>query len=289
MSAAIVISSALAGVCVALTAAGLLWQYRNQWLAEVGGARRPGTPRYPVVLVHGVVGFDEITVGTTRHEYFRGIAERLRQRGVEVYRPRMPNGAAISVRARHLARWIEDIPAERVNIIAHSMGGLDARYAISHLGIGHRVASLITIGTPHRGTPLADIGTRLSDRFGLKSILRAAGIDVGGFYDITTRKARDFNTGVRNVGGVRYGCVVANVRGTDGGPGDLHPLLRPGHRYLEERDGPNDGLIPTSSQVWGEVIDEIDADHWAQIGWSKHFDAPAFYDRLVTALGTRGL
>src|SRR5207249_8887306 len=51
-----------------------------------------------------------------------------------------------------------------VNIVAHSMGGLDARYAISQLGLGGRVASLITIGTPHLGTPLADAGHALFGR-----------------------------------------------------------------------------------------------------------------------------
>ena len=71
--------------------------------------------------------------------------------------------------------------------------------------------------------------------------------------------------------------------------GNLNLLLRPGFRYLTGRTGANDGLIPTSSQVWGEVLDEIDADHWAQIGWSNYFDAPAFYEKLVRELGVRGL
>ena len=40
----------------------------------------------------------------------------------------------------------------KVNIIAHSLGGLDARQMLTHLGMGSRVASLTTVGTPHRGT-----------------------------------------------------------------------------------------------------------------------------------------
>lgn len=53
----------------------------------------------------------------------------------------------------------------RLNIIAHSMGGLDARYyAISWLGLAERVASLTTIGIPHLGTPLADLMFSFGER-----------------------------------------------------------------------------------------------------------------------------
>lgn len=44
----------------------------------------------------------------------------------------------------------------KVNIIAHSMGGLDARYMISALGGANRVASLTTISTPHTGSKVAN-------------------------------------------------------------------------------------------------------------------------------------
>ena len=127
LSAAFVISSALAGAGVIALSLGLVWHYRNAWLERVQGSAAgaaAGLLRHPVVLVHGVVGFDEISLGARRHEYFRGVAENLRRHGVEVYRVRIPNGASVSVRARHLARWIERIPSPRVNIIAHSMGCL---------------------------------------------------------------------------------------------------------------------------------------------------------------------
>ena len=55
------------------------------------------------------------------------------------------------------------------------------------------------------------------------------------------------------------------------------------------RDGDNDGLVPVRSQRWGEVIDEVDADHWAQIGWSTNFDAPALFERLLQQLAARRL
>lgn len=45
----------------------------------------------------------------------------------------------------------------KFHIIAHSMGGLDSRYLITHLGGSHRIASLTTIATPHFGSPIADV------------------------------------------------------------------------------------------------------------------------------------
>ncbi|HZY02105.1 MAG TPA: hypothetical protein VFF02_01300, partial [Anaeromyxobacteraceae bacterium] len=58
--------------------------------------------------------------------------------------------------------------------------------------------------------------------------------------------------------------------------------------YLKRRAGENDGVVPASSQRWGEVLAEIEADHWAQIGWSRSFDAAEFYARLLRELRGRG-
>jgi triacylglycerol lipase len=235
-----------------------------------------------VVLLHGVVGEPDVALGL--RDYFRGIADRLSQAGVAVYSPRLPAAASVAVRARALARAIERIPAERVNIIAHSMGGLDARYAISRLGLKGRVASLITVATPHHGTPLADLGAGiLADRLGIAKLLAAVRVDVAAIHDLTTDRAAAFNRQVPDAECVEYGCVVASAVQV------IHPLLRPTHSYLHRRAGPNDGLVPVASQRWGTVYAEVEADHWAQIGRSTTFDAPALYERLARELASRGL
>lgn len=248
--------------------------------------RRRRSPRYPVVLVHGVLGFDAIEVQGARAEYFRGIRAALEQDNITVHTVRVSPLAAIDERAAQLAEQVRALGARRVNLIAHSMGGLDARYAITHLGLAKQVAALITIGTPHRGTPLADLGTGLLGvGRAVRLVLKAAGLDLPAFYDLTVEHMTRFNNLVADSARVRYGCVVAAVS-----PNQqcTHPFLVPAGLYLQHAAGPNDGLVPTSSQRWGEVVAEIQADHWAQIGWSTWFAAPPIYRTIATTLGRWG-
>jgi triacylglycerol esterase/lipase EstA (alpha/beta hydrolase family) len=53
--------------------------------------------------------------------------------------------------------------------------------------------------------------------------------------------------------------------------------------------GLNDGLVPAESQRWGDVTLEVDADHWAQIGWSGRFDVRGLYRDIARDLARRGL
>lgn len=276
------LAAALAALAVAvLVVLGAVWWRRRRRVRRAG--RRAPALRYPVVLAHGVLGFDKIAFGGREHSYFRGVTGRLTRVGAEVHRPRVSSAASIAVRADELARVVRMIPARRVNVIAHSMGGLDARYAIARLGLDDRVASLTTVGTPHLGTPVADLGTRLSDLLRLSALLGRV-VDLQGFYDLTTGRMKQFNDEIVDARGVAYASVVGRIERAR-----AHPLLWPTHLYLSERGGgDNDGLVPVASQKWGEVLREIDADHWAQIGWSNGFDALAFYEELLSELRGRG-
>jgi triacylglycerol lipase len=232
-------------------------------------------PRYPVVLTHGILGFGD---------YFRGVAQHLRSMGVTVYLPRLPPLGSVPERAQRLAEFIASLPHERVNVIAHSMGGLDIRYAVAHCGLAARVASIVTIGTPHRGTPIADLSSVPVAAI-MRRMLTSAGLDSSAIPWLTTERAHAFNENVPNVAGVLYGCVIGYSSRLQA----VNPLLLPGHYYLRRCAGDNDGLVPASSQLWGELFGEIHADHWAQIGWSIAFDAGAFYEGLLRKLGSRGM
>jgi triacylglycerol lipase len=176
---------------------------------------------------------------------------------------------------------VDQLPDGRVNVIAHSMGGLDARYAISKLGLADRVASLVTIGTPHFGTPLADVGAGLVPGTVSRALARL--VDVRALHDLTTDALDRFNRDVPDAPGVAYCSVVA--RST---LAKTNPLLWPSHTFLTARAGANDGLVPAASQGWGKVMREIEADHWAQIGWSLNFDAVALYADILRELAAFG-
>ncbi len=236
----------------------------------------------PVVLVHGLFGFDRIGVPGARFDYFRGIAKHLRGLGCVAHAVKLSPAASVPERAKELCAAIAALSHERVDLIAHSLGGLDARYALSKLGLDARVRSLVTIGTPHRGSPIADLGAVARAR----RIVKAIGIPLDALEWLSTEGLARFNADVLDSPNVRYGCVVGGIRL----PTTPVPLpLVPAETYLRKVAGANDGLVPISSQYWGETIAEIEADHFAQVGWRvslrRTFDAAGLYAFIVARLG----
>jgi triacylglycerol lipase len=127
---------------------------------DARGDRRAA--RYPFVLMHG---FNASSQASSVWSFHR-VVEALSADGHEVHAIDVPPFASVEVRASFaadaidqiLAGWAFDHPGAepKVNLIAHSMGGLDARFVISSFGYGDRVASLTTIATPHLGSAVAD-------------------------------------------------------------------------------------------------------------------------------------
>lgn len=272
----------LLALCAALYWA---WPRRQRLLGRYRAFRGVASPRYPIVLAHGVLGFDELRVAGRSHTYFRGIAEQLRARGIDVHVVRVNPTAEIKQRAEQLAEQVRRIQAKRVNIIAHSMGGLDARYAIAKLGLADRVASLTTIGTPHRGTPLADHGVAwLGDRLRLRALLGLLKIESSGFYNLTTSHLTTFNADVPDHKHVYYASVVGSARLATA----THPVLRACSFVLAQWGGDNDGLVPASSQAWGNVLLRVDACHLSQIGWLASYDPKAIFDPIIRELVREG-
>src|SRR5260370_24583412 len=132
--------------------------------------------RSAIVLVPGLFAFDQVRLaGLTLASYFPRIPELLRAAGNRVLIPRLSPAAGVAHRAAQLKSFLDrEMPHEPVHLVAHSMGGLDARYLISRLGMGSRVLSLTTLGTPHRGTTFADWGIRRLERL-LKPVLPPPG------------------------------------------------------------------------------------------------------------------
>lgn len=112
--------------------------------------------KYPLLLVHGM-GFRDNNV----INYWGRIPKALEQLGCKIYYGNQDSNADIETNGQTIAKRINEIieetGADKVNIIAHSKGGLDARYAISTLHAGDKVASLTTVNTPHNGSKTVDL------------------------------------------------------------------------------------------------------------------------------------
>ena len=110
--------------------------------------------KYPIVLAHGIA----VRAGRIFNAFGR-ISKVLRKAGYVVYVAKTDAFGSIENNAATLKTEIEQIlikeNTEKVNIIAHSKGGLDAKYMIDELGMASAVASLTTLCTPHRGSRMA--------------------------------------------------------------------------------------------------------------------------------------
>lgn len=115
---------------------------------------KPAASKYPIVLVHGVIIKD--------FRFFRAfgrIEKSLRALGYRVYTADIDGFGTIESNAvqlkQHIARILIEENADKVNVIAHSKGGLDTAYLINALGGEHCVASLTALCTPFRGSIIA--------------------------------------------------------------------------------------------------------------------------------------
>jgi triacylglycerol lipase len=219
--------------------------------------------RSPIVLVHGLFGFQRLELaGATIASYFRGIPELLQPAGNRVLIPALPPTGGVDARAKALKDYISaHAGTEPVHIIAHSMGGLDSRYMISQLDMAPRVLTLTTLGTPHRGTSFADWGVSRLERI-IKPFLEVVGMPTQAFYDLTRPRCAEFNDKVKDAPNVRYFSVAGKH---DGHFAHLEWLLPFGIIHKEEGD--NDGLVSVASATYGEHCEIWDDDHHGLINW----------------------
>lgn len=111
--------------------------------------------KYPILLVHGVLFRDNKYFG-----YWGRIPDQLRRNGAAVHFGNHPSADTIAdsgqILTDRIKQIVEESGCEKVNIIAHSKGGLDSRYALAFCGAAPYVASLTTISTPHKGSVFVD-------------------------------------------------------------------------------------------------------------------------------------
>lgn len=252
--------------------------------------------RLPIVLLHGMAGFDQI--GPL--DYYYGVKSRLVSDGYQVFVTEVDPFQRIEVRAAQLAPQIQSIlgrtGASRVHLVAHSQGGLDARYLISHLGFGNRVATLTTISTPHRGSRVADValgilpGPAESLLAFLADLIGGGGQDLRGqAYELTEQFTNTvFNPTTPDDPRVLYYSVagVTHAATLDIFHEDVcDPLLWVGYGLLASQ-GANDGLVTVDSSRHGIFLGTVPADHLDEVGQlfgttALGFSHKDFYSRLA--------
>jgi triacylglycerol lipase len=229
-----------------------------------------------IVLVHGVLGFGRLPslVGIPVVRYFNGVATHLGARHRVVEPSLNPIGSVVE-RGDQLARAIERLPlgpGEKVHVIAHSMGGLDARHAIGK--VGDRVAGLATIGTPHRGSPVADaiahrkgplagrLPTWLEDAFSRTALI-----------DLTTEVATAAMAATADAPGVRYVDVAGDASRGSTTLALFHVAAAIGGITGEV----NDGVVTRRSALVAghRHLPDWPVDHAGEIGWGYEFPLPA--------------
>ncbi len=256
----------------------------------------------PVVLMHGFGVGASFRRGGHLHEE----ALHLRSRSVRAIAPNV--SPYNTVRAR-TAQWderlthvLDETKTDRLLLIAHSMGGLDARYLITKMGWHEVVDALVTVSAPHRGSAIASLVldqpelvrnwvTDVADWVGTHILEDGSANIRQALTELTPEYMEDtFNPEVPDHPDVEYwsyGCQAG--KGTNV---PIAPIFRYLNQYLFEREGANDGIVSVRSARWGEYQGTIDADHGRQVGISSglasHFDSNAFYGTIVENLADQG-
>ena len=249
--------------------------------------------RYPIVLSHGLFGFDDI-VG---YNYWYRIPEELRRSGAEVYVTQVAAANSTEIRGEQLARQVEDIlaatGAQKVNLIGHSHGGPTVRYVASVYP--QYVASATSVAGPHTGARMADVllgvqeslpltaellGDIVNAAVGFLDLISDGGYDqdsLAALYSLSTQGSSEFNSHYPE-GLPQQACGEAPEQGSNGvnyyswsGAKPLTNVLDISDAgmgllallYLGEK---NDGLVSSCSSHLGLVIrDDYRMNHLDEV------------------------
>lgn len=258
--------------------------------------------RFPIVLVHGF-GFRD----GKRISYWGRIPKFLESKGCSVFYGKQDSCGTIEENALFLKDRIEEVllltGADKVNVIAHSKGGLEARYLISSLNMQDKVASLTTLGTPHRGSKSIEIIP--------KFILKVSGFCMNvwmrvmgdrhpdayrAYLSFRADNAEEFNKNNLDSPAVYYQSYAFAMKH------DI--LLWITHLFINKLEGENDGLVAVKSAQWGDFkgvmrsnskrgishCDEVDLRRRAFTKKSGDgvSDILEIYDEIVNTLKAKG-
>lgn len=260
--------------------------------------------KYPVLLVHGIGYRDDVTPVS----YWGRVPQRLSLEGAQVYLSGQNAFSSHSSNAFILKSKIDEIiaktGAKKVNIIAHSKGGIEARYLITALGQGGHVASLTTLACPHWGSSFADymIETIAKTPLPAAELINIyAGIigdakpdSLAAGNELTRKFMSNFNMLITNDPEVYYQSYGFMMKQQS-----HNSLFYIPHQIILSNEGPNDGMVSTNSAAWGNFRGVFSGDtHGSGLShiditdiYGKDVsgvDIPGFYVNIVRDLKDRG-
>ena len=261
--------------------------------------------RYPILLVHGVFFRD-----SEHLNYWGRIPKELTKNGATVFYGEQNSAAAVLDSAKELEKRIleivEQTGIDKVNIIAHSKGGLDSRAAIATTSAGKHIASLTTINTPHRGCEFADYllaeipqagQQAIADRYN-KMAAKLGDHDpdfLAAVYDLTSQKCCERNEVIPDDPDIYYQSVGSVLGKWSSGQFPLNLS----YNLVKYFDGENDGLVGDKSFEWGSSFTMLrnnksarGISHGDVIDLNREnirgFDVREFYVGLVSGLREKG-
>lgn len=208
-----------------------------------------------VALVPGVIGFDRF--GPLH--YFNGVAVHLEAAfpGATVRELTTDPIGTVADRAEALAREIVGAfgASGPIHIIAHSMGGLDARFLVSqNVGdVALRVKTVVGISTPHRGSPVASVFDAVNPLELLTGLVHLAGgffddlrARTNAVHDLSEAGAAALDAKCPDDPRVRYLDVAATGRDAVAATSAFFLLA---HEFVKSKAGDNDGVVALTSSV----------------------------------------
>ena len=213
--------------------------------------------KYPLLLVHGVFFRD-----FKHFNYWGRIPEELMKNGATIYYGEHQSAASVDDSARELEqrilRIIRENGYEKLNVIAHSKGGLDMRTALAKTSVAPYIASLTTVNTPHRGCEFADYLLNKipeAQQQAVANTYNSAAAKLGdpnpdfmaAVTDLTSSACSRRNETVRDVPGVYYQSIGSVLAKPSAGRFPLNMT----YHLVNLFDGKNDGLVGEKSFPWG--------------------------------------
>jgi triacylglycerol lipase len=234
-----------------------------------------------ILLAHGVLGFGRFA----GLEYFNGVVQHLHDtfRGrVQVAIAQVDAIGSVQARADRLAQQIVAASGgDKVHVFAHSMGGLDARWALSKdlHGVREHVARLVMIGTPNLGSPVAD-AIESVDPAALRDLpqpIVELHINQAALHDLTTSESERRDREMEDVPRIVYEHVAGDMTAHGATASLMFRKLADFSRLTV----PNDGVVTMHSATTrcGKPQTPIEVwpcDHGGEVGWDLDGLQPAF-------------